>query len=196
VAISRASNSSIQGGLPKFNDIWDGTTATSAYDSLGSALLSSASTGLTFSNIPQTYTHLQIRTSVRTTRSDAGTDVLTMQFNGVTGNNYATHGLVGDGSSATSYGYANYPHPMYLDGMPSANATANIFGVGIIDILNYSNTNMKTTVRGIGGTDLNGSGQVRVVSGFWDNTNAVTSIFFGSVGSYVANSMFTLYGIK
>jgi hypothetical protein len=196
VAISRASDSSIQDGLPKYNDIWDGTTATSAFDSLGSVFLSSTTTNVTFSNIPQTYTHLQIRTSVRTSRSDAGTDVLTMQLNGVTGNSYATHGLVGDGSSATSYGYANYPHPMYLDGMPSANATANIFGVGIIDILNYSNTNMKTTVRGIGGTDLNGSGQVRVVSGFWDNTNAVTSILFGSVGSYVANSMFTLYGIK
>lgn len=196
MAISRASDSSIQDGLPKYNDIWDGTTATSAFDSLGAVLLGSSSTGLTFSSIPQTYTHLQVRVSVRTSRSDATTDVLTMQLNGVTTNSYSTHGLVGNRSSATSYAYTPYPHPMYLDGMPSTTSTANIFGVGIIDILNYSNTNMNTTVRAIGGTDFNGSGQVRLTSGVWLNTSAVTSISFGSVGSYLANSTFALYGVK
>jgi hypothetical protein len=182
--------------LPKFNEIWHGTTATSAFDSLGSEYLSSATATVSFSNIPQTYTHLQLRTSVRTTRNDAGTDVLTMQFNGVSTDSYTTHGLIGNGSSLTSYSYNPYPHPMYLDGMPSANATANFFGSGIIDIFNYSNTNIKKTVRTVGGADLNGSGQIRLTSGFWDNTNAITTISFGSVGSYVANSMFTLYGIK
>jgi hypothetical protein len=170
--------------------------ATSAFDTLGAVLLGSSSTGLTFSNIPQTYTHLQIRASVRTSRNDATTDVLTIQFNGVTTNSYSTHGLVGNRSSVTSYGYNPYPHPMYLDGMPSTTSTANIFGVGIIDILNYSNTSINTTVRAIGGTDFNGSGQVRFTSGVWNNTNAVTSIYFGSVGSYLANSTFALYGIK
>ena len=84
MAISRASNSSIQGGLPKFNDIWDGTTATSAYDSLGSVLVPSGGLAtITFASIPATYTHLQIKSFARSTRTrTGGFDQALVRFNG------------------------------------------------------------------------------------------------------------------
>jgi hypothetical protein len=195
MAVSRLSQQSIQQSFPKGNTVWDGTTNTSSFDSLGTVLLSSTS-GVSFTNIPQTYTHLQIRALVRTSRSDATTDVLTFTFNGDGANNYATHGLIGNGTSASAYGYTPYATPIYLDGLPSSTATANTFGTGVIDILDYTNTNKYKTVRALGGADYNGSGQVRLVSGVWLNTAAVTSITFGSVGSYLANSSFALYGIK
>lgn len=168
--------------------------AGSAFESIATATPNG--TSVTFSSIPQTYKHLQIRAIVRTSRNDATTDVLTFTFNGDGANNYATHGLVGNGSSASAHGYTPYATPIYLDGIPSSTAAANTFGAVSIDILDYTNTNKYKTVKALGGADYNGSGQVRLVSGVWLNTAAVTSITFGSVGSYLANSSFALYGIK
>lgn len=165
-----------------------------SYESI--ATVTPNGSGVTFSSIPQGYKHLQIRALVRTSRNDATTDVLTFTFNGDGANNYATHGLVGNGSSASAYGYIPYATPIYLDGIPSSTAAANTFGVAVIDILDYTNTNKYKTVRGLGGADYNGSGQIRLVSGVWLSTTAVTSITFGSVGSYLTNSSFALYGIK
>ncbi len=80
----------------------------------------------------------------------------------------------------------------------AANATANIFGAGIIDILDYKNTNKSTTTRSLTGIDRNGSGNTRIDSGNWRNNNAITSIQLinGSSTNFVANSSFILYGIK
>jgi len=197
VAISRASNSSIQGGLPKFNDIWDGTTATSAFDSLGAVALSSTS-DVSFTNIPQTYTHLQLRVFARTSRSDASVDTVYFRFNGDTGNNYNVHTLsgAGGGGSPTS---AYYGSPTVLWGAfntPTSTATANRFSASIIDIFDYTNTSKLKTTRTFGGNDMNGSGSIDFFSGLWRNTAAITSIRLFAEGNFVSGSHIALYGIK
>ena len=98
MAVSRLSQQSIQQSFPKGNTLWDGTTATSAFDSLGSVLVPSGGLAtITFSNIPQTYTHLQLRSSCLT----AGW--LTMRFNSnSTTGNYFGHEIRGNGTSATA----------------------------------------------------------------------------------------------
>jgi hypothetical protein len=79
----------------------------------------------------------------------------------------------------------------------AANSTANIFGVGISDILDYANTNKHKTIRSISGHDQNGSGFVFLFSANWRNTNAITSIkLFPAAGSFAQNSTIALYGIK
>ncbi len=197
MAISRASNSSIQGGLPKFNDIWDGTTATSAFDSIGSVALSSTS-DVSFINIPQTYTHLQLRVFARTSRSDATVDTVYFRFNGDTGNNYNVHAFSGAGGGGTPTS-ASYGSPTVLWGAfntPSSTATANRFSASIIDIFDYTNTSKFTTTRTFGGNDMNGSGSIDFFSGLWKNTSAITSIRLFAEGNFVSGSHIALYGIK
>lgn len=199
MAISRASDSSIQDGLPKYNDIWDGTTATSAFDSLGTVLVGSAGqASITFSNIPATYTHLQIRGIGRTNRATpADMDGLFIQFNGDTATNYSDHALRGDGATATTASDVNYTG-MEMYRLANLYVVSTFMGAQIVDILDYANTNKYKTVRGLGGVDNNGSGQVSLNSGNWRNTAAVSSILLKpAVGTlFTQYSSFALYGIK
>jgi len=79
-----------------------------AYESIATTTVGSggAST-ITFSSIPSTYTHLQIRSINRNTRGLSGmVATLAMSFNSdVTAGNYYRHRLEGDGS--TAYAGAN-----------------------------------------------------------------------------------------
>ncbi len=197
MAISRASDSSIQGGLPKFNDIWDGRSAVGSMDSLGVVVLSSSASNITFSNIPATYTHLQIRFFARMALTD-DTGSPSFQFNGDTGSNYTFHQLLGDGSSATAGGSANRPE-LAAAQVASNQKASGIFGAGTIDILDYASTSKYKTIKSLGGWDANGSGYVMFRSGSWMNTAAINSInIFPTAAPTTWNqySHFALYGIK
>ena len=80
----------------------------------------------------------------------------------------------------------------------TANSGANMFGSGVIDILDYANTNKYKTVRTLSGDDKNGSGYVVFGSGLWQNTNAVSTITLTNHGAtnFQQYSSFALYGIK
>jgi len=161
---------------------------------------SGGAANVTFSSIPSTYTHLQIRWISRDSAADTGVQNVVASFNSdTTYTNYRTHYITGDGSSASAGN-------LQLSGLyasaglnVSNNATANIFGVGIIDILDYKNTNKYKTVRTLTGIDLNGSGgQVRLASSLWMNTAAISNIVLNvrSSGNFTQYSQFALYGIK
>ena len=75
----------------------------------------------------------------------------------------------------------------------------NIFGANVLDILDYANTSKYTTARILGGIDINGSGgNIRLDSGVWMNTAAVTSLTISptTANNFVQYSSFALYGIK
>ena len=158
---------------------------------------SGGSNGITFSSIPSTYTHLQLRVQIKATSS--GTDWFFIRFNGVdTSSNYYGHWLYGNGSSALT----SAPNPpsntsaMVLGNTPGTAAT-NIFGSFVIDILDYTSTNKNKVIRGLGGYDANGSGTMGLISGLALNTSAITSITIGGYNASMGqNSVFTLYGIK
>jgi hypothetical protein len=156
------------------------------------------SSSVTFSSIPATYTHLQIRNIARTTASQ-DRDSIKLTFNSDTGSNYARHSLWGSGSAASAYGAASEAYVLLTD-FAAASATASIYGAAITDILDYANTNKYKTVRSLGGVDLNAAVTVYdgLNSGLWQNTNAITSItltpFTGS--NFAQYSHFALYGIK
>ena len=169
-----------------------------AFESIATTLVSSAVSSVTFSSIPQTYKHLQIRILGRTAR--ASTDAtISIQLNIDTGSTWSNHNVLGDGSGAFSSGGGgrtyDYTGVCLCVG---SSAAANIFGVGVTDILDYANTNKYKTIRTLTGNDRNGSGNVSVQSANWRNTNAITSIgFFDSSGANIAtNTHFALYGIK
>jgi hypothetical protein len=81
--------------------------------------------------------------------------------------------------------------------MPTNSAAANVFGAGIIDILDYADTNKYKTVRALSGTDNNGSGDIILGSGLYQQTTAITSITLEANGvNWLTNSSFALYGIR
>ena len=173
-----------------------GAVTATSFESIATTTVGSGgSSSVTFSSIPGTYTHLQIRYLGRGTRA-LTIDNVGLEINADSGNNYAAHNLQGDGSSASASALTSNPYT-YVPQVSAANATASIFGVAVIDILDYANTNKYKTLRALGGHDQNGSGVVQLRSGLWQSTNAITSIkLTPDGGSWAQYSHFALYGIK
>lgn len=149
----------------------------------------------TFNNIPQTFSHLQIRFYGRSLNG-ATTDFTYIRFNNdQTPGNYASHWLAGDGATpfASSQTGQNY---LYGTIFPGGTATANTFGCQIVDIIDYTNTSKNKTIKLMGGFDSNGSGAARLVSGLWINTAAITSLVCSVANAFEAvGSKVSLYGI-
>jgi len=169
---------------------------TSSYESIATTTLSTATASVTFSSIPATYTHLQIRLIGRSDRA-ANLDSLRIQANSDTASNYTEHGLYGDGASAGAFAATPQAYMQFYR-IAGANAGASIFGAIYIDILDYANTNKFKTARSIGGADNNGSGEIYLTSGLWRSTSAITSLtLYPGVGTnFVQYSSFALYGIR
>lgn len=166
-----------------------------SFESIATATVGSGgSTSVSFTSIPSTYTHLQIRSSFTT--STAG-QVISVRLNSDTGSNYLLHSLIGNGSAASVNVATSQPYATIfgrLVGTFTTNPT-----VVVTDILDYINTNKNKTLRSLGGADNNGSGEVNFISSLWLNTAAVTSIeispYNGAV-KFNEYSHFALYGIK
>lgn len=154
---------------------------------------------VTFSNIPATFTHLQLRCFAQAVRATYGIGELALRFNSDTGNNYSWHGLYGDGASAISEAGINATD-LRANGMLGT-TTGGTYGAFIIDILDYANTSKNKVVKDLCGNDINGSiagygGRAGEWSGAWFNTNAINSInVFSPNGNLTQYSRFDLYGI-
>jgi hypothetical protein len=151
---------------------------------------------VSFTSIPSTYKHLQVRALIKS--NSAGVLYMNYSFNGVGGTSYSSHYMYGNGSSAgANSGNGPSASSMYLDEFPQSSAT-NIFGSCVLDILDYTNTNKYKTTRYLGGADKNGSGGVAMSSGLFMSTNAITQIDFTpqSSAGIAQYSSFALYGIK
>ena len=174
---------------------------------IASQTLTSPSATITFSGIPSTFTHLQLRYFVRGTTTNRSESVL-WQMNGYSSNgNYTRHTLWGEGGTASSGADTNSNGGILQ--MPSGGTASNIFGVGIIDILDYANTNKNKTLRTIGGYDSNGAsnGQDYQYIGINSNlaitqaTAATTSVtltcyVYAGGSGFATGSTVQLYGIS
>jgi hypothetical protein len=149
---------------------------------------------VTFSSIPSTYRHLQIRMLVRSSSTSNG---YTLQINSDTGSNYTKHYLYGTGSAAAAAGLANTTSIILSDGAVST-STSGVFGGAVCDILDYTSTTKNKTVRTLGGFDNNGNGGIFFNSGLYFATPAVVSTLTitPDAGSFVQYSQFALYGVK
>jgi hypothetical protein len=142
---------------------------------------------------------LQLRALARTDRATTAGDQLTIAYNSdFTAADYADHGLVGDGSSASAYSVVGGLTSGALGFVASGSYTSSAFGACVWDILDYTNTNKYKTDRCLSGADSNGFGQIRLTSGLWMKTNAITTITIGSGNSATLQqySSFALYGVK
>jgi len=159
---------------------------TGSYESIATVSASGSSV-VTFSSIPSTYKHLQIRCF----STPSGATYNYLRLNSDTGTNYSFHQLTGDGSTAGAAGGATQ-NLVYINNYSSTQPA-----VAIIDILDYQNTNKNKTIRSLAGVDSNGAGYVQFRSGAWYNTAAVSTVTITvDGGSYSTGSSFALYGIK
>lgn len=177
-----------------------GGVSTTSFESIATVTVGSGgSSSIDFSSIPSTYAHLQLRYIARTTQANTNIDPNFLRFNSDTGNNYKTHFLVGNGSSANSYVENTYNNYCYGGLFSSDSSTASTYAAGVIDILDYKDTNKYKTLRVLCGVDLNGSGQAFFQSAVWMSTSAISSITITAItGStnYKQYSQFALYGVK
>ncbi len=158
-----------------------------AYDSIATANGTGASGVITFSSIPSTYKHLQIR--VIGLQASAADVFIKINANNGVGHHY----LQGQGASAGA-------------GFDTSTANGSSFGtiswnsthptVNVCDFLDYTDTNKYKTVKWLGGYDANGSGRIWLGSVLFETTSAISSITFTSASSYTTTSQFALYGIK
>jgi hypothetical protein len=172
------------------------------YEPISTNTLGTATASVTFSSIPATYTHLQIRLFTQDARATYGITEIRMSFNGDSSSIYRTHNLYGDGASATSSDGGALGYIILGDGT-FGSSTGGTFGVGIVDILDYANTNKFKTVRNLSGVDLNGTvasfgGRAGLSSGVWRSTAAVSSLTLVSNSgvNFTQYSSFALYGVK
>jgi len=166
LATPRTNYSSFLAGNPKFEFNSYESIATTTVGSGGQATVS-------FTSIPATYKHLQIRCISRGTIAATFTNV-NLRFNSDSSSIYRTHWLDGNGTSALGEDSGASPEIYFGVGV-GANANANVFGASVCDILDYAG----------------------LISGLWRSTAAVTQIdITPNSGNFVQYSSFALYGIK
>jgi hypothetical protein len=167
-----------------------------AMELISTQILGIAAATITFSSIPQTYKHLQLRVVVRGSQAFNGVSSYTIATNGAS-SVYSYHSLVGNGSSVTSFD-GNTRAPNWGIGVMSiGNDPANAFGASIYDFLDYTASSKNTTVRGLSGGFGAGVNNIRLDSGAYNATGATTSITLSNGGgNFVVGSRFSLYGVK
>ena len=171
---------------------WGALLATSSYESIASASGSGVRI-LTFTSIPSTYKHLQIRGIGFSTTSDNWS----LRFNNDSSAIYTVHGLRGTGASVDALGYASpFDDKASFVGLGAGGAGNNPTG-SIIDIHDYTSTTKYKTVRSFWGADQNGSGQLGITSNLWLSTSAITRIDIITTNYDMnAGTSYALYGIK
>lgn len=144
-----------------------------------------------FTNIPNTFQHLQLRIMSKSTNNEDNGDMI---FNGITTNTYAWHSLFGNGTSVTADASANRANIVAV--RLAGSSFANVFSANQIDILDYASTSKNKTVRVFKGQDNNGSGAVFLESGLCVSTSAITSIRFTARSfNFAQHSTASLYGV-
>lgn len=171
-----------------------GNLISPSFESIATATGTGSSGTITFSSIPSTYKHLQIRLRAF---ANSENPAMYIRLNSDSATNYSWHYLSGDGTSAGVAAAATQSQMNIADYGVMSNATYPT--VAIIDLQDYANTTKNKTVRTFLGTDKNNAFAqgVELVSGLWRSTSAVNNISITVSGAnFTTTSTFALYGIK
>lgn len=171
-----------------------------AYDSIATTTVGAGgAASVTFSSIPSTYTHLQLRGITRCSEASQNQIGLYGTFNSDTASNYSFHGLEGTGAAAAAFAATSQTGARFGQSLGN-NHTSGIFGAFVVDILDYANTNKYKTIKSLAGDDTNNTGAevgvIQFISGNWRSTSAITSINLTASTGFTQYSQFALYGIK
>jgi hypothetical protein len=173
-----------------------------SYESIATVTVGSGGQStITFSSIPQTYKHLELRSLLRADGSAINdTTSIKWIFNSDTTSAYSRHGLYGDSSNASSYS-ATYTGYTYAGAITQAGVLSNTFAPSVISISDYSNTSKNKTMRILTGGEWNSvgtTGNVNFASAAYYSTSAITSFVLTTAtgANFSQYSSFALYGVK
>jgi hypothetical protein len=163
-----------------------------SFESIATAVGTGSSDTITFSSIPSTYKHLQIR-GIFNDGTGNGFEG-SIRFNGDSGSNYSYHRVLGNRSTLTATGSGGQDTIR----LGNASNATDTFAVCIVDVIDYASTTKNKTIRSQGGRDLGTAGLCNLYSGAWFSTSAVNSLSIFNVGnrSWTSTTTFALYGIK
>jgi hypothetical protein len=152
-----------------------------------------STTTVEFSSIPATYDDLVILISSRGSNPETNSS-LNMTFN-ASGSGNSSRRLYGGGSGS---GVSSTETFMMPATQSAAGATSNTFGNSAVYIPNYRSSNAKSaSVDAVNENNATAANQF-LNALLWTGTAAITSIQIGSTsaGYFIANSSFSLYGIR
>lgn len=169
------------------------TASTAAsYELITTTLVTGSPTTVSFASIPSTYSHLQIRATLRT--NGGGLDDARLTFNSDSGANYAWHSLYGANGSVSSENSTSQTS-IAIRQATGAEAGVLVWGGNVIDILDYAKTTKNKTVRylnGLAGTYP----RVRLGSGVWLSTAAISSLSLYNANTFMDGTRISIYGIR
>lgn len=160
---------------------------TSTYVALASTTLTSPTSVVSFTSIPQTYKEIVFSISAYCTSSYAG---FRMYYNNDTSNQYYSQIVYGGGGGRNNF----YSETSFLNLWPSsANGPWDTdTGAYEISIPEYAQSSRPKTFLGQGFTQFNSS----LSTGIWYPSTAISSVYFStSAGSFATGSTFNLWGI-
>ena len=170
-----------------------GHLVTNSYESISTVTVGAGgSSSISFTSIPSTYKHLQIRMLANYSGSVGGGYV---HFNSDSSSgNYSYHAFGGDGAGSVSTASgANANRGLYTSVAGTVTTQPNVM---IMDILNYTDSNIYKTLRTLYGWDANGSGYAEFGSSNWRSTAALTSVTLTPNNSFAQYTHTALYGIR
>ena len=158
------------------------------YEPVVQQILTTSTSTVTFTSIPQTYTDLVLIISGTSTANGQAF----IRFNNDSGGSYSVTNMYGDGSSAGSERYTSGSGSPY-----NAYGFIGNFKTGqgnkIIDLNNYSNT---TTFKNYLCRTTNPSTDTSTMVGLWQSTSAISRIdLFINGSTWASGTTINLYGI-
>lgn len=181
-------------GYTKVAGVWKQWHDQGAYELIATIDLSSVGSAQ-FTNIPQTYKHLQIRASVVPNGTNTGSYYDSWAFNtDYNGANYNWHWIQTSQSSVS----ATYTSSGLSMSRVYYTSGTNNYSPAIFDIVDYTSTNKNKIIRGfVGSTGTGGYDTLYISSGLWKSTAAITEIIYNFGGTaFRSGSRISLYGLK
>ena len=174
---------------------------TGSYEAIQTLSGTGSSDTITFSSIPQTYKHLQIRGTQQVAYGSTDYGNTGLRLNGYTGTGYTYHFMRAyyDGSSSNKQvggvGTGSISYALCSVGFLNQSLDT-VFG-SMYEILDYTSTSKQKVIRATSGGTYSTKGILQFGSSLWNSTDAITSLsLFASNGSWTTRTSFTLYGIK
>lgn len=177
-----------------------------SFESIASLSGNGSATSFTFSSIPSTYKHLQLRGVLRDNAGGNASSQIGLQFN-ASGSfaNGTSHWLIaiGDPSPYVNVGSDAPGGEMKISYASVGSAvSANNYGMFIMDIYDYASTTKNKTMRTFVGADANGNANATQNVGMWSNlwlsTSAINEVKIvnRNGNAFTSLSNVALYGIK
>jgi hypothetical protein len=171
----------------------------STYNLISATTVGTATSTITLSSIPQTYTDIVLRITSRQTGTSDVQDSINVGINGApSGSSNSVIMLRSNGATVTSNQETGQPQWNMDQGSTAGGNTANTFANDELYIGNYTVSQYKTANGSIAHEDNSSTAYLRMSAFLWNSNTAISSLVLklASGQNFAVGSSFYLYGIK